>query len=53
VDRFFNFGVQTGWTVRTTNGRPMKTSATVMPKGVYATLMPSFANGVPIQPLGA
>ena len=31
----------TGCTVRTTNGRPMKISATTMPSGVKATLMPS------------
>ena len=31
----------TGCSVRTTNGRPMKVSASVMPSGVKATLMPS------------
>ena len=30
----------TGCSVRTTNGRPMKISAIVMPSGVKATLMP-------------
>ena len=39
--------------VRTTNGRPMKVSATTIPSGVNATLMPSGASGAPIQPFGA
>ena len=33
-----------------TNGRPTKTSATRMPSGVNATLMPSVASGRPNQP---
>ena len=37
----------TGCRVRTTNGRPMKISATVMPSGVKATLMPNRASGSP------
>ena len=40
----------TGCTVRTTNGRPMKVSATTTPSGVKATLMPSGSSGCPIQP---
>ena len=43
----------TGCTVRTTNGRPMKISATTTPSGVKATLMPSGASGAPSQPFGA
>ena len=43
----------TGCTVRTTNGRPTKTSATRMPSGVKAILMPSVASGAPSQPFGA
>ena len=35
----------TGWSVRTTNGRPMKISATVMPSGVNATLIPYCSSG--------
>ncbi|CAJ8885775.1 Uncharacterised protein [Burkholderia pseudomallei] len=34
---------RTGCTVRTTNGRPMKVSATSTPNGVNATLTPSGA----------
>ena len=41
----------TGCTVRTTNGRPMKVSATTTPSGVKATLIPSGARYRPIQPL--
>jgi len=41
----------TGWTVRTTNGRPMKVSATITPSGVKATWMPSGSSRRPIQPL--
>ncbi len=36
----------TGWTVRTTKGRPMKVRATAMPTGVNATLRPSAASGL-------
>ena len=43
----------TGCSVRTTNGSPMKTSATVMPSGVNATLMPWASSGLPIHPFGA
>ncbi len=43
----------TGCTVRTTNGRPMKVSATTMPSGVNATFNPSGSSRDPIQPLGA
>ena len=43
----------TGCTVRTTKGMPMKTSATRMPSGVNATLTPSAASHPPNQPLGA
>ena len=35
----------TGCSVRTTNGRPMKISAIVMPSGVNATLMPCGSSG--------
>ena len=38
----------TGWSVRTTNGRPMKVSATQTPTGVKLTLNGSQR---PIQPL--
>ena len=31
----------------------MNTSATVMPSGVKATVMPQRASGLPIQPFGA
>src|SRR5476651_1474855 len=42
----------TGWTVRTTKGRPMKVSAMTMPSGVNATLMPSTpSRKLPNQPL--
>ena len=40
----------TGCTVRTTNGRPMKISATSTPSGVKATLMPSGSRYWPSQP---
>ena len=43
----------TGSTVRTTNGRPMKISATTMPSGVNATLKPSGSRNWPTQPLPA
>ena len=43
----------TGCTVRTTNGRPTKTSATRMPSGVKATLMPVAASAEPSQPFSA
>ncbi len=43
----------TGCTVRTTNGSPMKISATSTPAGVNATLMPRSASGAPSQPFGA
>ena len=43
----------TGCTVRTTNGRPMKVSATTTPSGEKATLIPSGSRNWPIQPLGA
>ena len=43
----------TGCSVRTTNGSPMKTSATVMPSGVNATLIPYFSSGAPSHPFGA
>jgi hypothetical protein len=42
----------TGWTVRTTNGRPMKTKATVIPNQVYDTLMPKGSRYCPTHPLG-
>ena len=41
----------TGCTVRTTNGNPMKTSATMTPSGVNATLTPSGASRLPIEPV--
>ena len=41
----------TGCTVRTTNGRPMKVSATSTPSGVNATLMPRGSSTEPSQPL--
>ena len=44
---------RTGCTVRTTNGRPMKISATVIPSGVNATLIPARSSGAPSQPLPA
>ena len=40
----------TGWTLLTTNGIPMNTSATVIPTLVYAMSMPNFANRLPVQP---
>ena len=43
----------TGCSVRTTNGSPMNTSATMMPSGVNATLMPHRSSGLPIHPFGA
>ena len=43
----------TGCRVRTTNGRPMKVSATTMPSGVKATFRPSGSRWRPIQPLPA
>ena len=49
----FSRSSSTGCTVRTTNGRPMKTSATKMPSGVNATLMPSGASRPPSQPFSA
>ena len=43
----------TGCTLRTTNGSPMKVSATVMPSGVNATRMPCGASSAPIMPFCA
>jgi hypothetical protein len=43
----------TGCTVRTTNGRPMNTSATKMPSGVNATVIPSGASKAPTHPVSA
>ena len=43
----------TGWSVRTTKGRPMKVRAIVMPSGVKPTLMPSVSRVRPSQPFGA
>jgi hypothetical protein len=43
----------TGCTVRTTNGRPMKIRATKMPSGVKAILMSHGARRPPIQPFSA
>jgi hypothetical protein len=40
----------TGWTVRTTNGKPMKVNATQTPMGVKATLIPISSSQRPIQP---
>ena len=43
----------TGWRVRTTKGRPMKVRATVIPRGVKATLIPAWSRGAPSHPFGA
>ena len=43
----------TGCRVLTTNGKPMNVSATTMPKGVNATLIPNDLSQIPSQPLGA
>src|SRR3954452_1767414 len=48
-----SISAMSGWTVRTANGRPTKTSATKMPSGVNAIFRPSGATRLPIQPFGA
>ncbi|MNC85410.1 hypothetical protein D3C83_10060 [compost metagenome] len=43
----------TGCSVRTTKGRPMKTSASVTPARVNATVMPYGSSSDPSHPFGA
>ena len=43
---------RTGWTARTTNGRPTNVSARTTPAGAKATFRPSGSRNRPIQPFG-
>ena len=48
-----SISARTGSTLRTMNGRPMKTNAMKMPSGVKAILTPKRSKNPPIQPFGA